>query len=194
MEQDKQYDAIIIGAGVAGLTAALHLAERGLKPLLFEAGNRVGGRLSGKDQIDIRGWSLPLEHGVHGIWSSYVNLKSMLKRHEIVTGFIPAYDEQWIHRAGNFIGRTFECADAFGNVRSDLARGQIRGVCIIGIWRRRRQVPAKSAGYPGIGGNAGASILRQLPTIVVGVHEPSELHLLQIIKAINSFRLGFGFA
>ena len=105
MEQDKQYDAIIIGAGVAGLTAALHLAERGLKPLLFEAGNRVGGRLSGKDQIDIKGRSLPLEHGVHGVWSSYVNLKSMLKRHEIVTQFVPAYDEQWIHRAGDFIGR-----------------------------------------------------------------------------------------
>ncbi len=33
---DKQYDAIIIGGGVAGLTAALHLAERGLKPLILE--------------------------------------------------------------------------------------------------------------------------------------------------------------
>jgi len=105
MEQDKQHDAIIIGAGVAGLTTALHLAERGLKPLLLEAGDRVGGRLSGKDQIDIKDWSLPLEHGVHGVWSSYVNLKSMLKRHEIVTEFVPAFDEQWIHRAGNFIGR-----------------------------------------------------------------------------------------
>jgi len=105
MEQRKGYDVIIVGAGIAGLTAALHLAERGLKPLLLEAGDRVGGRLAGMDQIDIKGWQLPLEHGVHGIWSSYVNLKSMLKRHEIVTQFVPARDEQWIHRAGKFIGR-----------------------------------------------------------------------------------------
>ena len=41
----KQYDAIIIGGGVAGLTAALHLAERGLKPLILEAGERVKPRL-----------------------------------------------------------------------------------------------------------------------------------------------------
>ncbi len=105
MEQRKQYDVIIIGAGIAGLTAALHLAERGLKPLILEAGNRVGGRLAGMGHIDIKGWQLPLEHGVHGIWSSYVNFKSMLKRHEIVTQLIPARDEQWIHRAGNFISR-----------------------------------------------------------------------------------------
>ena len=105
MEQHKAYDAIIIGAGIAGLTAALHLAERGLKPLVLEAEERLGGRLAGMDQIDIKGWSLPLEHGVHGIWSSYVNLKAMLQRHAIVEEFIPARDEQWIHRVGDFIGR-----------------------------------------------------------------------------------------
>src|SRR5687767_13738139 len=99
MEQKKSYDVIIVGAGIAGLTAALHLAERGLKPLILEAGDRVGGRLAGMDSIDIKGWELPLEHGVHGVWNSYVNFKSMLERHEIVTSFIPARDEQWIHRA-----------------------------------------------------------------------------------------------
>jgi carotenoid phi-ring synthase / carotenoid chi-ring synthase len=105
MEQHKPYDVIIVGAGIAGLSAALHLAERGLKPLILEGGERVGGRLAGMDPIDIKGWKLPLEHGVHGIWNSYVNFKSMLKRHEIVTNFIPARDEGWIHRDGKFIGR-----------------------------------------------------------------------------------------
>src|SRR3972149_7261030 len=105
MQNRKSYDVIIVGAGIAGLTAALHLAERGLKPLILEAGDRVGGRLAGLDPMDIQGWRFPMEHGVHGIWNSYVNLKSMLKRHEIVTHLNPAHDEQWIHRAGNFIGR-----------------------------------------------------------------------------------------
>src|SRR4030095_6674638 len=102
---DNHYDAIIIGGGVSGLTAALHLAERGLKPLLLEAYERVGGRLSGKDDIVINGWRFPSEHGVHGVWSSYVNFKSMLRQHGVIDQLIPAREEQWIYRTGNFIGR-----------------------------------------------------------------------------------------
>ena len=102
---DKHYDVIIIGGGVAGLTAALHLAERGLKPLILEADERVGGRFSGRDDIIINDWHFSNEHGVHGIWSSYLNLKSMLKRHDILPQLIPANEEQWIYRSGNFIGR-----------------------------------------------------------------------------------------
>ncbi|MEB2333813.1 MAG: FAD-dependent oxidoreductase [Anaerolineaceae bacterium] len=98
-------DAIIIGGGVAGLTAALHLAERGLKPLILEADERVGGRLSGKEEININGWKFPNEHGVHGVWSSYVNLKAMLRRHGIIGELVSAKDEQWIYRDRNFIGR-----------------------------------------------------------------------------------------
>ncbi|MCC6499815.1 MAG: FAD-dependent oxidoreductase [Anaerolineales bacterium] len=102
---ETRCDAIIIGGGVAGLTAALHLAERGLKPLILEAGECVGGRLSGKAEIQINGWTFPNEHGVHGVWSSYVNFKSMLRRHGIIDKLIPANDEQWIYRNNNFIGR-----------------------------------------------------------------------------------------
>ncbi len=102
---NNRYDAIIIGGGVAGMTAALHIAERGLKPLLLEADERVGGRLSGKEEILVNGWKFPNEHGVHGIWSSYLNFKSILRRHEIIGQLIPANDEQWIYRNRNFIGR-----------------------------------------------------------------------------------------
>jgi len=102
---DNQYNVIIIGGGVAGLTAALHLAERGLKPLILEADERAGGRLAGKEDILINGYHFSNEHGVHGIWSSYLNLKSMLKRHEILPPLIPAREEQWIYRTGNTIRR-----------------------------------------------------------------------------------------
>ena len=101
----KRYDAIIVGGGIAGLTAALHLAERGLKPLLLEADERPGGRLAGRQEFEIDGYCFPNEHGVHGIWSSYVNLKSMLRRHGLLPQLVPAREEQWIYRAGNFIGR-----------------------------------------------------------------------------------------
>jgi carotenoid phi-ring synthase / carotenoid chi-ring synthase len=102
---NKNFDAIIVGGGIAGLTAALHLAERGLKPFLLEADERVGGRLSGREDIFVNEYCFPNEHGVHGIWSSYVNFKSMLRRHEILPHLVPAREEQWIYRAGSFIGR-----------------------------------------------------------------------------------------
>ena len=102
---ENHYDAIIIGGGVAGLSAALQLAERGLKPLILEADERAGGRFSGKAEIVVNGFHFSNEHGVHGIWSSYLNLKSMLKRHDILPPLLPANEEQWIYRTGNFIRR-----------------------------------------------------------------------------------------
>jgi isorenieratene synthase len=104
MSQAK-YDVLIIGGGIAGLTAALHLAERGLKPLILEADERIGGRLSGKNEVNIKGKVFSAEHGVHGIWSSYLNLRAMLERHEIVSGFVRANNEEWIHRTDHRVRR-----------------------------------------------------------------------------------------
>lgn len=62
---DQNYDVIIVGAGIAGLTAAYELKKRSpnAKLLVLEAKNRVGGRTStinmktanGMDQWDIGG-------------------------------------------------------------------------------------------------------------------------------------------
>ena len=63
-----QADVVIIGGGIAGLSAALHLAERGLVPLVLEADEEsLGGRLKGNKTIKVNGHTFRLEHGVHGI-------------------------------------------------------------------------------------------------------------------------------
>lgn len=104
MNQDTHTpDVIVVGAGLAGLTAALHLAERGLTVQVLEADIRAGGRVSGKDAVEIDGWQFPSEHGVHGIWSGYVNLQATLARHRIRPVFVPAQEEDWIYRRGNSI-------------------------------------------------------------------------------------------
>jgi monoamine oxidase len=42
---DNTYDVVVVGAGMAGLTAARSLAEAGLKVLVIEAQDRIGGRI-----------------------------------------------------------------------------------------------------------------------------------------------------
>ncbi len=45
---DARADVLVLGGGFTGLSAALALAERGLKPILLEAG-RIGGGASGRN-------------------------------------------------------------------------------------------------------------------------------------------------
>lgn len=105
MRQDDS-PILIIGAGVAGLTAALHLAERGLAPLLLEADPRlVGGRLAGSETVEINGATFRLEHGVHGIWSPYRNFQAMLSRNNLRPVFVPAQEETWIYNHRGHIRR-----------------------------------------------------------------------------------------
>jgi isorenieratene synthase len=100
-----EQDVIIIGAGIAGLSAALHLAERGLKPLVLEADPHfIGGRLAGGEEIEIQGQRFRLEHGVHGVWSQYRNFQTMLARHNLRPVFVPAQEETWIYQHSGFSG------------------------------------------------------------------------------------------
>jgi isorenieratene synthase len=107
MRQDNQASCIVIGGGVAGLTAALHLAERGLRPLVLEANERPGGRLKGTEPVELahagQTWRFGTEHGVHGIWSPYRNLQAMLARHHIRPVLVPAQEEEWVMGLGRWV-------------------------------------------------------------------------------------------
>lgn len=64
--KQESWDVVIIGAGIAGLTAAAQLAGKGRSVLLLEARDRVGGRVWTRHEPEL---SAPIELGaefIHG--------------------------------------------------------------------------------------------------------------------------------
>lgn len=99
---DTHFPVAIIGGGLAGLTAALHLAERGITPLVIEADQLyAGGRLAGGDPETFehkgQAWAFPSEHGIHALWGGYVNMRATLQRFTTVK-LQPSSGEEWINR------------------------------------------------------------------------------------------------
>jgi carotenoid phi-ring synthase / carotenoid chi-ring synthase len=66
----------IIGAGLAGLSAAVELSDAGLDVVVLEKGDRAGGRLSAWRDAD----GDSVEHGIHGWWHQYFNAFALLER------------------------------------------------------------------------------------------------------------------
>ncbi|MDQ4085830.1 MAG: FAD-dependent oxidoreductase [Actinomycetota bacterium] len=74
-----------MGAGVAGATAALALAERGVSVTLLERERYLGGRVGAWPvQLDDR-TQCTMSRGFHAFFRQYYNLRSMLRRadHEL---------------------------------------------------------------------------------------------------------------
>ena len=69
----RVYDAIVVGAGLAGLTAAKSLIDAGLDVLVLEADERPGGRLK-TDRVD----GFLLDHGFQVYLTGYQRAKEVL--------------------------------------------------------------------------------------------------------------------
>lgn len=68
-----EYEVVIIGAGWAGLTAAYHLAKKGIKPLIIEASPNAGGRARA---INFNNYTL--DNGQHLLIGAYKNILNIL--------------------------------------------------------------------------------------------------------------------
>lgn len=64
---------VIIGAGVAGLVAALHLEKAGYTPMLLEASDRVGGRVKTDQEAGFL-----LDHGFQVLLTAYREAREYL--------------------------------------------------------------------------------------------------------------------
>ncbi len=72
-----KYDIIIIGAGISGLSLAHYCSREGLKTLVIEKSERVGGTLHSHRFEDAGG--LWIELGAHTCYNSYRNLIGIIE-------------------------------------------------------------------------------------------------------------------
>jgi monoamine oxidase len=86
-EPSPLYDALIIGAGYAGLTAAFKLHQAGKKLLILEARDRVGGRVYTKHFSD----GTYIDLGAQ--WAGPTQDKLYQLAREMGVSTFPTYDE-----------------------------------------------------------------------------------------------------
>src|SRR3954468_25006861 len=85
-------EAVVVGGGVAGASAAVVLAERGVAVTLLEAAPTLGGRLGawphtlpdGVDQDEVQ----VVEHGFHAFFRHYYTWRDVLRRVDPQLGFL----------------------------------------------------------------------------------------------------------
>jgi isorenieratene synthase len=69
----------VIGGGIAGISSASLLAERGFEVELFERDSFLGGKV-GSWEFESKGETLRTEHGFHAFFRQYYNLLDFLKK------------------------------------------------------------------------------------------------------------------
>jgi isorenieratene synthase len=50
-------------------------------------------------------WHFREDHGMHAVWSPYRNFQAMLARRSIRPVFVPAQEEDWVSKGGNWVKR-----------------------------------------------------------------------------------------
>jgi isorenieratene synthase len=75
---ETRVTAAVVGAGLAGLTAAVTLARRGFAVTLFEKQPYLGGKLGAWPTTLPAGEVQTVEHGFHAFFRHYYNLNALL--------------------------------------------------------------------------------------------------------------------
>ncbi|MEV8615733.1 NAD(P)/FAD-dependent oxidoreductase [Amycolatopsis sp. NPDC051373] len=77
---DRRPHVAVVGAGIAGLTAATGLAERGAEVTLYEREDHLGGRVGAWPARLADGTGVTMSRGFHAFFRQYYNLRALLTR------------------------------------------------------------------------------------------------------------------
>jgi carotenoid phi-ring synthase / carotenoid chi-ring synthase len=83
----------VVGGGLAGVAAAVSLAERGVSVTLHEAGSVLGGRLSSWSDHLATGEPIQMERGFHAFFRQYYNARNLLRRVDPALRFLKPCDD-----------------------------------------------------------------------------------------------------
>lgn len=101
--------AVVIGGGLAGLAAAVVLAERGVRVTVLERERFLGGRAGAWTDRLRDGTIFDMERGFHAFFRQYYNLRQLLRRVDPELAFLkPTTDYPILTPTGNesFAGLT----------------------------------------------------------------------------------------
>ena len=85
-------EAIVVGGGIAGISAAIVLAERGVGVTVVESNDHLGGRLGAWPEALPDGTEQVIEHGFHAFFRHYYTWRSILRRADSALSFLKPVD------------------------------------------------------------------------------------------------------
>lgn len=94
-------EAVVVGGGIAGVSAAVVLAERGVDVTLLEGAATLGGRLGAWPHTLPDGTEQVVEHGFHAFFRHYYTWRSILRRADPALEFLkpvggyPVLSREW---------------------------------------------------------------------------------------------------
>jgi monoamine oxidase len=160
-----EFDAVVIGAGAAGLAAARTLQQAGFSVRAVEARARVGGRA----HTDTQSFGLPFDHGCAWLHSADVNPFRPIARE---LGFtVMERNEKWRRRIGNGSLPAALIAAIDREIERDFAAVEAAGAA-------GRDVPAAAVLPPA---GPGRPLLESIASWIFGV-ETAELSTLDYYR------------
>jgi isorenieratene synthase len=84
---------VVVGGGIAGVAAAIVMAERGMRVVLVEKERWLGGRAAAFPDRLADGTPFEMERGFHAFFRNYKNLRSLLRRVDGALSFLTPLDD-----------------------------------------------------------------------------------------------------